>query len=65
MIRPLAPVRKPAPPPPSRTVDRNQTLTMNDGTVARQRISDGEWVVVSQSKPIRAGPPPRPSSASS
>lgn len=64
MIRPLAPIRKPAP-SPARGVDRNQTLMMNDGTVCRQRLSDGEWVVVSQSKPIRAGPPPRSTAASS
>jgi hypothetical protein len=52
MIRPLAPVRPVSARPGA--VDVNVTLTMNDGTVCRPRLSDGRLIVVGETKPVRS-----------
>lgn len=57
MIRPLSPMRSVA-----AGIDRDTTLTLNDGTVWRPLMPSGRMVLVGESKPIihraSAQPPP-------
>lgn len=52
MIRPLSPLRPVSALPGA--VDVNVTLTMNDGTMCRPRLSDGRLIVVGETKPVRS-----------
>jgi hypothetical protein len=48
MMRPLSPIRAAA-----GGIDRNTTLTLNDGTVWRPLMPSGRMVLVGESKPVR------------